>query len=182
MNFDLNYKEVDIKGYEGLYKISNKGDVISLSKDSGFLKLKERIMKPTIKPGGYLDIKLTKDGKSKHFYVHRLVAEHFIPNINNYPQINHKDNNPKNNNITNLEWCNNSYNVKYSNIPQKLRELRGDKLEITNIETNEIIIANSKREAAEIINGTDAGIIYAINNNSLYKRKYKIRIISYGNK
>lgn len=65
-------------------------------------------------------------------------------------------------------------------MPKKLRELRGDKLEITNIETNETIIANSKREAADIINGTDTGIIYAINNNTLYKRKYKIKIISYG--
>ena len=88
--------------------------------------------------------------------------------------------NPSNNNVSNLEWCDNSYNVKYSNIPKKLRELRGDKLEITNIETNETIIANSKREAADIINGTDTGIIYAINNNTLYKRKYKIKIISYG--
>lgn len=50
MIFDPNYKEIDIKGYEGLYKISNRGDVISLSKNSGFLKLKERIIKPTIKP------------------------------------------------------------------------------------------------------------------------------------
>lgn len=75
MIFDPNYKEIDIKGYEGLYKISNRGDVISLSKNSGFLKLKERIIKPTIKPKGYLDVKLTKDKKSKHFYIHRLVAE-----------------------------------------------------------------------------------------------------------
>lgn len=56
MIFDPNYKEIDIKGYEGLYKISNRGDVISLSKNSGFLKLKERIIKPTIKPKGYLDV------------------------------------------------------------------------------------------------------------------------------
>lgn len=76
MIFDPNYKEVDIKGYEGLYKISNKGDVISLSKIRGFLKLKERIITPTIKANKYLDIKLVKDGISKHFYVHRLVAEH----------------------------------------------------------------------------------------------------------
>lgn len=51
---------------------------------------------------------------------------------------------------------------------------------ITNIETEEIIIANSKREAANIINGTDAGIIYAIKNNSIYKHKYKIKVLSYG--
>ena len=180
MNFDLNYKEVDIKGYEGLYKISNKGEVISLSKNSGFLKLKERTMKPTIKSNGYLEVKLTNDNKIKHFYIHRLVAEHFIPNPNNYPQINHKDKNPANNNVDNLEWCDNSYNVIYSNIPEKLKELRGDKVSITNIETNETIIAKSKRDAAKVLNGTDTGITYAIKNNSLYKRKYKIKIIAYG--
>lgn len=54
MIFGPNYKEVDIKGYEGLYKISNKGDVISLSKIRGFLKLKERIITPTIKANKYL--------------------------------------------------------------------------------------------------------------------------------
>lgn len=73
MIFDPNYKEVDIKGYEGLYKISNKGDVISLSKIRGFLKLKERIITPTIKANKYLNIKLVKNGISKHF----------IPNPNN---------------------------------------------------------------------------------------------------
>ena len=172
MIFDPKYKEVDIKGYEGLYKISNRGDVISLSKISGFLKLRERIMTPTVKANKYLDVKVIKNKISKHFYVHRLVAEHFIPNPNNLPQVNHKDNN--------LEWCNNSYNIRYSDIPNKLKELRGDKLEITNIETKEIIIAKSKREAADIINGTDTGIIYAIKNNSIYKNKYKIKVLSYG--
>lgn len=180
MIFDPKYKEVDIKGYEGLYKISNRGDVISLSKISGFLKLRERIMTPTVKANKYLDVKLIKNKISKHFYVHRLVAEHFIPNPNNLPQVNHKDNNPANNNVDNLEWCDNSYNIRYSDIPNKLKELRGDKLEITNIETKEIIIAKSKREAADIINGTDTGIIYAIKNNSIYKNKYKIKVLSYG--
>lgn len=119
-----------IKGYENLYMINNEGIIISCSKISGNVVL--------------------------------------------------KDKNPSNNSVDNLEWCNNSYNVRYSNIPEKLKELRGDKLEITNVQTGEIIIAKSKREAANIIKGSDTGIIYAINNNSLYKRKYKIKIISYG--
>lgn len=180
ITFDFNYKEVDIKGYEGLYKISNRGDVISLSKNSGFLKLKEKYLKPTVKPKGYLDVKLIKDGIKKHFYIHRLVAEHFIPNPNNLPQVNHKDKNPSNNDVNNLEWCDNSYNVLYSNIPEKLKELRGDKIQITNIKTGEVIIAKSKREAAKLINGTNTGIIYSINNNSIYKNKYKFKILSYG--
>lgn len=180
MKLNFNYKEVDIKGYEGLYKISNEGDVISLSKNSGFLKLKERYLKPTIKANGYLDVKLVKNGINKHFYIHRLVAEHFIPNPNNLPQVNHKDKNPGNNNVNNLEWCNNSYNINYSYIPEKLKELRGDKLEITNIKTGEVITVKSKRDASKILNGSDSSIIYAIRNNTLYKRKYKIKVISYG--
>lgn len=83
-----------------------------------------------------------------------MILKDIIPNPNNLPQVNHKDKNPSNNSVDNLEWCNNSYNVRYSNIPEKLKELRGDKLEITNVQTGEIIIAKSKREAANIINGT----------------------------
>ena len=67
MYFDLKYKTVDIKGYEGLYKISNRGDVISVSRSKGFVKSLERIMCPTVKPNKYLDIKLTKNGITKHF-------------------------------------------------------------------------------------------------------------------
>lgn len=169
-----------IKGYENLYMINNEGIIISCSKISGNVVLKDRYLKYTTKENGYLQVHLAKNGKRKAYYIHRLVAKHFIPNPNNYTQVNHKDKNPSNNSVDNLEWCNNSYNVRYSNIPEKLKELRGDKLEITNVQTGEIIIAKSKREAANIIKGSDAGIIYAINNNSLYKRKYKIKIISYG--
>ena len=171
---------VNIKGYENLYMINNEGIVVSCSKVSGTVILKNRYLKPTKKSNGYLQVNLYKDGTRKHFYVHRLVAEHFIPNPNNLPQINHKDKNKENNNVNNLEWCDNSYNVLYSDIPKKLRELRGDKIEITNIETNETIIANSKREAAKIIKCSDAIIIYHIRNNSIYKNKYKFKVLSYG--
>jgi hypothetical protein len=63
--------------------------------------------------GGYLFVGLRKDGKRKFRYIHRLVAETFIPNTNNYPCINHKDENIKNNNVNNLEWCTYKYNSNY---------------------------------------------------------------------
>ena len=108
----------DIKGYEGLYQISNKGNIKSLSRITGIKKygihrLKEKILKP-IKCGKYYQIYLCKNNKAKAFYVHRLVGENFIDNSNCYTDINHKDGNTHNNNVENLEWCTRSYNIKHS--------------------------------------------------------------------
>lgn len=97
----------DIKGYEGLYQISNLGNLISI---------KHNTIKPIIvfKSQRYLRSNLWKDGKYKTFSIHRLVAEAFLPNLNNFPVVNHKDGNKLNNRVDNLEWCTQSYNVKES--------------------------------------------------------------------
>lgn len=71
-------------------------------------------LKPIEEKDGYVQVMLCKNGKYKHFKVHRLVGLSFIDNPNNYPQINHKDYNPKNNKVSNLEWCDNKYNTMYS--------------------------------------------------------------------
>lgn len=165
---------VNIKDYEGIYMINKFGVIINIRNN------KTNLMYPYKKSNGYLQINFYKNGIKTRHYVHRLVAKTFIPNPYNLPQVNHKDRNPSNNNVDNLEWCDNSYNVLYSNIPEKLKELRGDKIEITNIKTGEVIIARSKREAAELIDGSDTGIAYSINSGSVYKNKYKLKILSYG--
>lgn len=108
----------DIKGYEGLYQVSNLGRIkslqrITVGKKYGIHKLKEKILKEG-KCGKYNIVILRKNGKNKTLYVHRLVAKTFINNSNNYPEINHKDGNTTNNNKENLEWCNRSYNIKHS--------------------------------------------------------------------
>lgn len=119
-----------VKDFEGYYEISNFGRVKSLekfnsirSKDRtvGYMR-KERILKPTIVSGGYLQVKLFKDTKYKNCHIHRLVAKAFIPNPNNLPCINHKDENRTNNNAGNLEWCTYSYNNNYGNRNKKIRE------------------------------------------------------------
>ena len=97
----------DIENYEGLYQISNKGHVKSLYKGS------ERILKLWDNGRGYLRVYLTKENTSKHIRVHRLVARAFIPNPYNLPEINHIDENKKNNSVENLEWCDRRYNVNY---------------------------------------------------------------------
>ena len=97
----------DTEGYEGLYQVSNKGHVKSLKWG------KERILRPMINSSGYYHIGLYNDGVRKAFRLHRLVAEAFIPNPDNLPEINHRDENKKNNCVENLEWCDRGYNINY---------------------------------------------------------------------
>lgn len=104
----------DIKGYEGLYQVSNLGNVKSLKRwirqYNDYIE-KEKILKPCVNSVGYYIVVLYKNKKKKNFYLHKLIAEAFIPNPNNYPQINHIDGNKRNNDINNLEWCTQSYNM-----------------------------------------------------------------------
>lgn len=101
----------DIRGYEGLYKISNFGNVKSLNYNRTKSK---RIMKPGMSINGYPQLLLHKNGKRRMFKIHRLVALAFIKNLLNLPQINHKDGNKKNNNVENLEWCNAYQNTHHA--------------------------------------------------------------------
>ena len=101
----------DIEGYED-YQISNLGNVKSLRFG------KEKILKPVKDGKKYLCVVLYKQGKHKMCKVHRLVAQAFIPNPNNYQQVNHKDEDKTNNQVNNLEWCDCQYNIDYSQSKQ----------------------------------------------------------------
>lgn len=101
---------VPIKGHEK-YLISPDGRVFSTKKRKKFLKHQ-------LNTHGYYEV--TLDGK--HCTLHRLIATHFIPNPQNYPVINHKDENPQNNSIDNLEWCDSKYNANYGNRNKKISE------------------------------------------------------------
>lgn len=109
----------DIKGYEGLYRVSNYGRVKSIERwvyyaDGRKYLYKSRIMKLRKNSNNdYLIVSLTIDGIHTKYLVHRLVAEAFIPNPHNYPQVNHKDCNPQNNKVENLEWVTAKYNCNY---------------------------------------------------------------------
>ena len=114
----------DVKGYEGMYQVSNKGNVKSLdrvviSKNGVSKNLKGKMLAHKKHKGGYLQVVLCQDINR---YIHRLVAETFIPNIENLHEINHKDENKKNNNVENLEWCTRKYNVNYGTGTQRMVE------------------------------------------------------------
>lgn len=112
----------DIEGYEGLYQVSNLGNVKSLVDNKGVAR--EKILKPGIVSNGYLQVNLCKNKTIKHFLVHRLVANAFLPNPNNFPIINHKDECKTNNVVSNLEWCTYKYNLEYNNGQKRRAESR----------------------------------------------------------
>ena len=109
---------VNSEHYEN-YQVSNFGQILSLNyRGTG----KPKLLKPNKNKQGYLLVKLYKDGKRKNYKVHRLVVESFLPNPNNFPCVNHKDENKENNFVGtpendykdgNLEWCTHEYNNNY---------------------------------------------------------------------
>lgn len=141
---------IDIKEYEGLYQVSNLGRVKSL------LFNKEKILKPALNERGYLHIILNKDKTHKTFRVHRLVANAFIPNPQNKPQVNHIDGNKHNNEVNNLEWCSSKENIEHA----YLNKLSKNKKTILQYDMNDIFIKewDGLREAARSLNISKSSI------------------------
>lgn len=108
----------DIPDYEGLYQVSTYGRVKSLGRNKAHSHRDGIIMRPFSKEM-YPKIMLVKNGERKAFSVHRLVAYTFLPNPNNHPYVNHKDENKTNSRVENLEWCTPQYNSLYGTGLQK---------------------------------------------------------------
>lgn len=151
----------DIKGFEGLYQISNLGNIKSLKRyvknKYGYRVVNEKILKNQINSKGYYSVVLRKENKTFTKEIHRLLAIAFIPNINNDKYINHKDGNKLNNSLDNLEWCTCQYNIKeayrlglnrytnlinFKNLPKKVLQIDKD--------NNLIAEYDSIREASRI--------------------------------
>jgi len=153
----------DIKGYEGLYQISNLGNVKSLN---NYKRKENKILsnRPSSKKIWYLSVTLHNRGNNKGYLIHRLIALHFIPNPENKKMINHKNGIKNDNRIENLEWVTCKENIQHAydtglktigeNHIKRTKETHSKK--VINIETNQIF--NSC---------TDAGLYYKINKSFL---------------
>lgn len=117
------------KGYEGLYRISNFGSVFSVRNNR---LLSARNVR------GYLSVSLCKNGNEKHFYIHRLVAEAFISNPNDWPEVNHKDGDKANNCVNNLEWCTRKYNSKHAHVVLKSFKRTSKRGRVLCVETGDV--------------------------------------------
>ena len=144
----------DVVEYEGLYKVSNKGNVYSVGrKHARGVNRGGRTLKPSYNSRGYLTVGLSKNGKPKSRTVHRLVAEAFIPNPYGLPQVNHRDEIKDNNNVENLEWCDARYNTNYGTRTERTSK----KVRAVNIKTGEVFTFNSTHDAGR--KGYDQGSV-----------------------
>lgn len=141
----------DIKQYENIYQVSNLGRIKSL------LFNKEKLLKTRIHSKGYELVNL----KGKTFKVHRLVAQAFIPNTNNYNEINHKDENKLNNCVNNLEWCNRKYNCNYGSLPKNVANRFSKKIVLIDemSKYKPIVVFPSAMEAERLMNIDHSSII-----------------------
>lgn len=122
----------DIKGFEGLYEVSNFGRVKSKERIDEYVsngevmhrRRREVILFPKLMNTGYLQVNLYKNGKYVCARVHRLVADAFLPNPDNLPVVNHKDEDKTNNIYSNLEWCTIEYNNNYGTHQKRAKEKR----------------------------------------------------------
>lgn len=108
-----------VPGYEGLYEASNTGKVASLSYNGTGVR---KELKPQVTKRGYFRVRLYKNGSWKGFRLHRVIAAAFIPNEENLPEINHIDEDPSNNAVSNLEWCTRKYNCDYGTRVERQRK------------------------------------------------------------
>lgn len=118
---------LDVSCFEGLYQVSDCGNVRSIprtktSKNGGIQEVKGGLLTTQKDRCGYYRVCLTKKGKSVYKRVNRLVAEAFIPNPDNLPQVNHKNEDKTDNRVENLEWCDAKYNSNYGSRNKKVQE------------------------------------------------------------
>lgn len=112
------WRPIPIQGYPN-YLISNYGRV--------YTKNYHRLMRLALRKKGYLKAQMTSNDVQRAYFIHRLVALAFIPNPNNYPQVNHIDSNPANNHVSNLEWCTNKMNSDHCSQMGRRKPCEGEK-------------------------------------------------------
>lgn len=141
-----------VVGLESHYEVSSRGGgrvrsldrVLPIGKGSFKRLHKGKILKLTDKGNGYLVVNL---GRGNRAHVHRLVAEAFLPNEDNLPCVNHKDENPHNNELDNLEWCTHKYNVNYGTAIERMTKKLCKPVRATNLNSGEVLEFSSIKTA-----------------------------------
>ena len=144
-----------VKGYSGLYEVSDIGRGKSLEYG------KQKILKPVNVIYGYLKVNLHKYGNTKQLFLHRLVAEAFIPNPNNLETVNHKDEVKTNNAATNLEWMSRKDNCNYGTRNERVSEALSKQVQMFDKQTGELLATFPSTHEADRVTG--------IANNSISK-------------
>lgn len=135
---ELTWKPV--KGYEGVYEVSNNGNV---------RRCNGKMLKPKVEKSGYVRFHLSKNNVAKSVSAHRIVAVAFIPNPNNYKTVNHKDENKENNDVSNLEWCDMHYQNTYGKGAVNRNNFKKKSIVQMDIHDRPIRVWNSIKEAAD---------------------------------
>lgn len=156
----------DVVGFEGLYKVNKYGDILSLGNGNAFFGVKH--LTPVPQSNGYMIVTLHKNKEQFNKKVHRIVAEAFLPNPNNYESINHIDHNKSNNCVDNLEWC----TQRYNNIDE-----HGIKLKIINTINNKENYYTCYVDCAKDLNCSGNAVKYAAINNTLLFGIYKVVLL-----
>ena len=138
-----------VKDFEGLYEVSNLGNVKSLCDKRG-----ERLRKLVPDKNGYMTVCLKKEGRYYNKKVHRLVATAFLENSNNYPHVNHKDLDKANNVIENLEWC----SAKYNNLYKDKYKCTNKAVRMLDENLNTLKVFESIRLAAKVTGTNETSI------------------------
>ena len=171
-------EEVVWKTYPGIdfLQVNQFGEVRTVDhyatrKDGRKQFVKGRILKQQRSKGGYMYVSTHVNGKPVYLLIHRIVATCFIPNPNNYPEVNHKDNNRTNNNVDNLEFCTRQYNQDYrKNFGTSAAEMFGRPTIAVNPKTSEVFYFESQHEAARQLGFNSSSI-----NNAIKGRRKTIR-------
>jgi len=179
-----------VVGYEGYYEVSDFGRVRRLDRyttDCGkggasrTRFIRGGLVSPNLNENGYRHLQLYRDGHKTRVKLHRIIAQAWIPNPDNLPQVNHKDENPNNNHISNLEWCTAKYNSNYGTRKQRLSKIlqnslvRGKPVALIDNKGNIIRTFISASEASRELN-IDSSYVAKIcrgqNKGTQYKFKY----------
>ena len=152
----------NVVGYEGIYEVSNYGfirthkDKVTYTEMHKIRHWKQRVLKQKTDKNGYKRVSLWLNGKEKTWSVHRVVATAFLDKDGSNDIINHKDGNPSNNNVDNIEWCDYRHNLLHA-FKNGLNNSR-HKVELINYETSDVYHFESKREASEFL-GRNKGFV-----------------------